>query len=419
MQKWEADSQVKGLYKRVGSTKTVWAVKARIKGGSPVTVTLGRQDSISAAMARKKAHEALASLAEGINPNEQYREAQRAKKIQKENEQARKMTLREAREKYLALKSRKPATIKCLIQTTERNFQDWLDQPLNTISRDDVLARYKTIRERVTAGKRGKAQTFANAPGEGEAQKAFRYLRAICSSFGNDIVGGKPLLEGNPVEVLKDKKVRAVLKPRKRYLKPTQIEELADVAMHSSHPEWKGATRPEDADFVMLLLMSGLRVDELRTLKWANVDFREGTMRAVDTKNHNEHTLPLTGSISSILKRRVKRAKKSPFVFPSPNNLQECASMSRVFERVCSDVGFAFTAHDLRRTFATVASEMGVDVVKISAALNHSKGDVTSRYIQTTPQMLSDALQAVQDAIFKPWEVNPDEVKKRPITVII
>lgn len=404
MQHWDPDPQVKGLYKRIGTTKTVWAVKARIKGGPPVTVTLGRVDSISTATARRKAHESLALLAEGINPNEQFRDSQKQIKVQKENEQARKMTLREAREKYLALKDRKPSTVKCLIQTTERNFGDWLDQPLNTISRNDVLSRYKLIRDRVAGGKRSKSQTFTNAPGEGEAQKAFRYLRSICSSFGSDIVGGRPLLESNPVEVLKDKKIRTVLKPRKRYLTPTQIEELAEVAVKSSHPEWKGDTRPEDADFVMLLLMTGLRVDELRTLKWVNVDFREGIMRAIDTKNHNEHTLPLTGSISSILKNRIKLTNKSLYVFPSPNTPQECASMSRVFQRVCSDVGYVFTAHDLRRTFATVASEMGVDVVKISAALNHTKSDVTSRYIQTTPQMLSDTLQAVQDAIFKPWQ---------------
>lgn len=128
----------------------------------------------------------------------------------------------------------------------------------------------------------------------------------------------------------------------------------------------------------------------------------EGTLRAVDTKNHNEHLLPLTGSIGSVLSRR-KKGNKSPYVFPSPLDHSRPASMSRVFDRVGADLGMVFTAHDLRRTFATTASEMGIDVAKIGAALNHAKKGVTGGYIQATTTMLAETLQAVQDALFEVW----------------
>ena len=78
--------------------------------------------------------------------------------------------------------------------------------------------------------------------------------------------------------------------------------------------------------------------------------------------------------------------------------------MSRTLDRVCSDLGVVFTPHDLRRTFATVSSEMGVDIGKIGDALNHTKSGITSRYIQATPNMLAQALQAVQDALFEDHE---------------
>jgi integrase len=74
--------------------------------------------------------------------------------------------------------------------------------------------------------------------------------------------------------------------------------------------------------------------------------------------------------------------------------------MSRTFDRICADLGFVFTAHDLRRTFATVAAEMGVNMNFIGAALNHAKSGVTSKYVQLTPAMLTQTLQAVQDALF-------------------
>lgn len=405
MQTWEADSKVSGLYRRVGSTKSVWAVKARIKGGKPVTVTLGSTELIKAVDARKLALEKLSLIAQGLNPNELDRDVRERKRLAAENEAARGLTLRTALSEYLSLKERKPATIKSYQQTIERNFQDWLDKPIRTITREDVLKRFQAIKSRVVSGKRSSSIQFVNPPGEGEAQRAFRYLGAVCNSFGNDVVGGAPLLAANPVDVLKDKKVRRLLKPRTRYLTQSQRRDLVDIASRCAHPEWTGATKPEDADYVLLMLMTGLRGEELCTLQWANVNFRDLTLKAVDTKNHNEHVLPLTGSIGKVLSRR-KKSNKSPYVFPSPLNDQKPASMSRVFDRVCSDMGSVFTSHDLRRTFATVASEMGLDVTKIGAALNHAKKGVTGRYIQSTTTMMAETLQAVQDALFETWEVE-------------
>ena len=63
----------------------------------------------------------------------------------------------------------------------------------------------------------------------------------------------------------------------------------------------------------------------------------------------------------------------------------------------------------LRRTFATVAAEMGIDVYRIGATLNHSKQGVTAGYIQTTVTMLKETLEAIEIAILKPY-ATPDEL---------
>ena len=52
--------------------------------------------------------------------------------------------------------------------------------------------------------------------------RAFRYLRAVINFVQNDIVGEKPLLTGNPVDVLSDEKVRPSLKPRETHLSESQ-----------------------------------------------------------------------------------------------------------------------------------------------------------------------------------------------------
>ena len=55
--------------------------------------------------------------------------------------------------------------------------------------------------------------------------------------------------------------------------------------------------------------------------------------------------------------------------------------------------------HDLRRTFASYASEAGCDYLLIKRALNHSVSDIAARYIQTSPKTLSPVFEAVAELI--------------------
>jgi integrase len=71
------------------------------------------------------------------------------------------------------------------------------------------------------------------------------------------------------------------------------------------------------------------------------------------------------------------------------------------FERLSNSINFKFTAHDLRRTLATVASEQGVDLDAVGRVLNHKKQGVTAGYIQTTQKRLKDTLEMVAAAFFE------------------
>ena len=80
--------------------------------------------------------------------------------------------------------------------------------------------------------------------------------------------------------------------------------------------------------------------------------------------------------------------------------------MDKVIERVSEESGVIFTAHDLRRTAATIASEYGFSRDQISLLLNHSKETVTDRYIQTTSEALLPILQRLEDEILGNYEVE-------------
>jgi hypothetical protein len=63
-------------------------------------------------------------------------------------------------------------------------------------------------------------------------------------------------------------------------------------------------------------------------------------------------------------------------------------------------LGVVISAHDLRRTYATVAESSGISPLELKALLNHSLGDdVTSGYVQMTVERLREPAQRVADSL--------------------
>lgn len=414
---WIKDKVMPSLYRRERQSKSVWAIRARVKGGNAVTVTLGNADLISAVEARQLAKRELAKLSQGINPNAERKQAKRVSK-------ARGFSLGQAIEQYAELAHWKPKTRQDALSTLQRRFGDWYRRPLADIDRDDCLKRFQEIKREVAAkkariDKRRLAESLDvtipnNEVGLGEAQRAFRYLSAVFNSFSSDDAAGEKLMpKGNPVLVLKDKKVRRALKPKEIFLNAEQRENLYYELQICSHSDYQGLVQTEDADLAWLLMHTGLRLEEALQMKWANVDFKQKIFTALDTKNRTNHTLPMTSATESMFKRRYKERSnlkyglRSPYVYPSPLSDKSPMSASRTFDRLSEAIGFKFTAHDLRRTVATVADGCGYDLDAIGKILNHKKKGVTASYIQTNHERLKGILEAIQNNLFdEPRDVD-------------
>ena len=394
MVEWVKDKAQPGLYKREREVGHVWAVKGRIKGGTVITVTIGKEEYFPISKARKVTKLILSQLAQGINPNQ-------VKKHQQRINQMRKFSLQQALDEYSNIVQWKDSTRDDVYKVMNRRFSDWLRRPFASISKQECLSRFQDIKLAIKRNNRQKNRSSSNPIGEGESQKAFRYLGAIFNSFVHDDIGDEKLLpKGNPCSALKTKKVRKALKPRDRYLNKLQRSQLHNhlASVHSDELEGTFRTTKDDADLIWLLIHTGLRLEEALMLKWDDVDFANETFTAFDTKNNRDHTLPMTENTKIMLTRRIN--ENNNFVFPSPIHSDRPMTASKTFRRVSDETGFIFTAHDLRRTVATVAAERGYDISSIGAVLNHSRQGVTEGYIQRTLPRLKQILMDIEEELF-------------------
>ena len=97
-------------------------------------IVLGRCDRISADQARRMAHQVLGKVAGGDDPADERAEARGMP------------VLREAFEEYMAANpNRAPSTDKGYRAFVGRYLDDWLNRPLDTITRREIEARFNRI----------------------------------------------------------------------------------------------------------------------------------------------------------------------------------------------------------------------------------------------------------------------------------
>jgi integrase len=126
------------------------------------------------------------------------------------------------------------------------------------------------------------------------------------------------------------------------------------------------------ADIIRLLLLTGLRRNEVGLLVWSEVDFKRGmiVLGPERTKNRKTFELPLSTQALAILKRQQRR-NSTDFVF-SDKGFQD---WDRAKQRLDKKLQMAeWHIHDLRRSCATHLGELGVQPWYVEAILNHVSG---------------------------------------------
>jgi integrase len=162
-------------------------------------------------------------------------------------------------------------------------------------------------------------------------------------------------------------------------------------------------------DYILLLLFTGLRRTEAASLEWSDIDFVEKVIRVPSerTKAGRKLDLPMTDFVRDLLVAR-RAVERGEFVFPSRSRTGFIAEPKFPLKKVMAASGVAVSAHDLRRTFITIAEACDIGAFALKALINHGTGaDVTSGYIIMSVERLRAPAQAVCDKLKALCGVEP------------
>jgi integrase len=144
---------------------------------------------------------------------------------------------------------------------------------------------------------------------------------------------------------------------------------------------------------VVLALSTGMRKEEILSLKWSQVDLTEGFLLLTKTKNNERRRVPVRGLALELLKEHAKiRHLHSEFLFPGEKDSpeKECRKVPclnrhfdirKPWQSVLKEAKIEdFCFHDLRHSCASYLAMNGGTLLEIAEVLGHKSLEVVKRY---------------------------------------
>ncbi|MEQ1756023.1 MAG: integrase family protein [Micropepsaceae bacterium] len=371
------DDAVRGYGLRVSSAqpgtpaKKVFMVMGRVAGKS-IQFTIGPFGTYTEDKARKRAQGILQGMREGIDPRD-VRKADEAMKV----------TLQQVCDAYTDRPGKLKETTKAEYKRhVEKVLTAWKDKPIISITEDDVRKRHRELVEQGLGGEKG-APASANA--------AMVTLRMLINFASRQYRrgDGSPLIQSNPVNVLRDHWAKLGSRTD-RYIDKRKIGEVWNK-LYDARQNPKNRDALAAIDLAIFLLLTGARRDEGAALTFdrINIDDNDPTncwWHVPERKRGDAIWLPLSSQAVNLLKLRPRLdedGKLNRFVFGSLSSKAGYIKDTRAPMRLASEIaGKHLSLHDLRRTFCNVAMrECLVEKFRTDLLVGHkpAQEDITAR----------------------------------------
>ncbi|EJA4838534.1 integrase [Escherichia coli] len=309
-------------------------------------------------------------------------------------------------------KPAKPNTL-AVLDKAENRLKEWSGLRVKDLTGNEILRKFDEIASRARTAAE---QTFR------WANVAVRHAIEIEASNAQT-QQRQPSLSYNPFSILKvQKKFRTRSELEDSYKakgvrNPLSPKDTLGRFLNALHN--KRSFNRLGCDYLLLTVLLGARKEETASLCWREaltseeakttsyVDLSNRTIRFYDTKNRNDHELPICDAVKRILEDRrdivqetETRSERLKWVFPARSKRSKVGHYSdskSLREYLCQEAGITkLGMHDLRRTFGRIAEELTSYAV-VKRLLNHrNTTDPTERYAVPDEERIYEALQRIE-----------------------
>lgn len=262
------------------------------------------------------------------------------------------------------------------------NKRSWMDDESRLRREVTDLIGQKPLHEVTT---RDVMQVHSFVYQHHSAATANRYLSLLSKLFSLAIQWGH--IERNPARGIQKYREAG---PRHRWLSGDELKQFL-VALDAEPNRITSYA-------LKLLLQTGVRKMELLSLCWADVDLQNRSFRLQRTKSGKSRVVVLNSMAYELMTQlHSNKEEGCPWVFPARTGTGHLVDLRKPLQRAMDRANLQdLRPHDLRRSYASLLANAGVDIYQIKDLLGHSSVAVTQQsYAHLQQSTLRTATEVV------------------------
>lgn len=166
----------------------------------------------------------------------------------------------------------------------------------------------------------------------------------------------------------------------------------------------------DNYDFIVTLLHTGARKEEIAKLKLTQIDLTNNTITIIRSKNGNNSTLHISNMLRDVIKRRINFGKIPPkdnegahgkalnnWLFPARSKGKYNGEwLQRACERALL---YDVSLHTIRHTYAARMLQHGIDPISVQELLGHKNFSSTRIYLHLVPNAAARSAKNLLDRL--------------------
>lgn len=168
--------------------------------------------------------------------------------------------------------------------------------------------------------------------------------------------------------------------------------EVTNVLSQEDEGRLLEAAAPHLKRVIVCALDTGMRLGEILSLTWRQVDLSRSLIRVEHTKSGKPREIPISERLRTTL-GRAGAHDESVFVGPKGEAVDSVKTAMNAALRRSGLSARGIRFHDLRHTFATRLIEHGVDPFTVQELLGHQSITTTQRYAHPARRSKVDAIK--------------------------
>jgi integrase len=367
---WLGDGEVTGFGVKVyGSGRKVFAIRYRTRGGRSRMVTLGGFGELTVDRARDLAREEKVRVRQGEDPQA------------------------ERQREHVAIGTVSKLVTEWLEQYAKAHRRRWKEDEYRL--NKHIIPKLGKVRLEDLTG--DVLATWHRRIGKEKPVEANRSLETLRAAWRwADREGLLAAGLHDPTKRVKRFRERS----RDRWLRMDELTRLMDVVREHEDAYVRAA--------IPLLLLTGLRKNELLKARWTDLDMERGEIRLQETKSGESQIRLLPTPAQDILRNlprvNLRRNDPSPWIFPSPTDPSKPRDdLKKPWMRIREKAGLeGVTLHDLRRTAGSYMAQAGIPLQVIQEVLGQSHPGVTRIYARLASENERKALDTLAEVLSGP-----------------